>query len=74
MLNKSSLVTRQKQLAHFWWFKITHLQTRVDASYGGSKATKIPIPKIHINGKINFRMEKNIKNQCWMGPMWWLIN
>jgi hypothetical protein len=40
------------------------LQTRVDASYGGSKATKIPIPKIHINGKINFRMEKNIKNQC----------
>jgi hypothetical protein len=42
----------------------------VDASYGGSEAIRIPIPKVHINGKINSRMEKNIKNQCLVGPMW----
>jgi hypothetical protein len=40
------------------------LQTRVDASCAGSKATKVPIPKIHINGKINLKMEKNVKIQC----------
>jgi hypothetical protein len=36
----------------------------VDASYGGSKATRVPILKVHINGKNNTRMEKNVKNQC----------
>jgi hypothetical protein len=36
----------------------------VDASYNGSKATKILVPKVHINGKINTRMENNVKNQC----------
>jgi hypothetical protein len=36
----------------------------VDASYGGSKATRILVPKVHINGKINTRMENNVKNQC----------
>jgi hypothetical protein len=40
------------------------LAIKVDASYGGSKATRIPIPKVHVNGKINTKMEKNIKNQC----------
>jgi hypothetical protein len=30
----------------------------VDASYIGSKMASIPIPKVHINGKINIRMEK----------------
>jgi hypothetical protein len=30
---------------------------RVDVSYGGSKAAKIPIPKVHINGNINIKME-----------------
>jgi hypothetical protein len=40
------------------------LAIKVDASYGGSKATRIPIPKIHVNGKISTKMEKNFKNQC----------
>jgi hypothetical protein len=35
---------------------------KVDASYNGPKVARIPIPKVHINGKINTRMEKNIKN------------
>jgi hypothetical protein len=26
---------------------------RVDASYDGSKAIRIPVPKVYINGKIN---------------------
>jgi hypothetical protein len=30
----------------------------VDASYGGSKATRILVRKVHTNGKINIRMEK----------------
>jgi hypothetical protein len=30
----------------------------VNASYGGSKTTRVPIPKVHINGKINTIMEK----------------
>ncbi len=51
-----------------------NLAIMVIASYGGSKATKVLIPKIHINGKINTKMEKNIKNQCWVGLMRWLIN
>ncbi len=37
---------------------------KVDASYGGSKLTRILVPKVHINGKINITMEKNVKNQC----------
>jgi hypothetical protein len=28
------------------------------ASYGASKVAKVPIPKVHINGKINTTMEK----------------
>ncbi len=42
---------------------------KVDASYGSLKAAKVPIPKVHINEKINTRMKKNIKNQCLVGPM-----
>jgi hypothetical protein len=30
----------------------------------GSKMARILVPKVHINGKINIRMEKNVKNQC----------
>jgi hypothetical protein len=33
----------------------------VDASYGGSKATRVLVPKVHINGKINIRMKKKLK-------------
>jgi hypothetical protein len=29
------------------------------ASYGASKVAKVPIPKVHRNGKINIKMEKN---------------
>jgi hypothetical protein len=36
----------------------------VDTSYGGSKVAKNPDPKVHINGKINIKMERNVKNQC----------
>jgi hypothetical protein len=35
---------------------------RVDASYDGSKTIKLSIPKVYINGKINARLEKNVKN------------
>jgi len=31
---------------------------RVDASYVGSKAARVPIPKVHISEKINTTMEK----------------
>jgi hypothetical protein len=34
---------------------------KVDATYNGPKAAKILVPKVHINGKINTRMEKNLK-------------
>jgi hypothetical protein len=37
-----------------------NLAIRVIASYGCSKATKVLGPKIHINGKINTIMEKNV--------------
>jgi hypothetical protein len=37
-----------------------------NASNSGSKMARILVPKVHINGKINFKM----KNQCLMGPMW----
>jgi hypothetical protein len=30
---------------------------------GGSKAAKVLVPKVHINGKINIRMEKNNNNK-----------
>jgi hypothetical protein len=43
---------------------IKQLWIWVDASYGGSKAIRIPIPKVHVNGKINTRMKKRVKNQC----------
>jgi hypothetical protein len=46
------------------------VSTRVDASYNSSKGARIQVPKVHINGKINIRMEKNIKNQFLIGPMW----
>jgi hypothetical protein len=32
----------------------------VDASYGGLKATRIQVSKVHINGKINIIMQKNV--------------
>jgi hypothetical protein len=41
-----------------------HVELRVNASYGGSKVTKVPIPKVHINKKNNIKMEKNVKDQC----------
>ncbi len=54
---------------------IVAILIRVDTSYGGSKATRILVPKIHINGKINTRMEQKLKRlECWVGPMWWLIH
>jgi hypothetical protein len=31
------------------------------ASYGASKTAKVPIPKVHINGKINTKMGKKLK-------------
>jgi hypothetical protein len=40
------------------------LAIRVNVSYGGSKTTKVIVSKIHINGKIKVRIEKNVKNQC----------
>jgi len=40
------------------------LSVWVDVNYDGSKAVRILIPKIHINGKTNIRIEKNVKNQC----------
>jgi hypothetical protein len=46
------------------------VSTRVDASYDSSKATRVLVPKIHINGKINSRMEKYLKNQWLVDPMW----
>jgi hypothetical protein len=33
----------------------------VDASYGGSKVTRVPIPKVHIY--FNTRMKKIVENQ-----------
>jgi hypothetical protein len=33
----------------------------VDVSYGGLKETRVQIPKVHINGKINTKMEKTLK-------------
>jgi len=44
--------------------------TWVDTSYSDSKATRVLVPKVHINEKINTKMEKNVKNQCLVGPMW----
>jgi hypothetical protein len=32
----------------------------VYASYSGSKVARVPIPKVHINGKFNTRMEKTL--------------
>jgi hypothetical protein len=46
---------------------------KVDASYNDSKTVRILVPKVHINGNINYN-GKNVKNQCWVGSMWWLIN
>jgi hypothetical protein len=43
---------------------------KINASYNSSKGAKIPVPKVHINGKINTRMEKTIKNQCLVSLMW----
>jgi len=34
---------------------------QVDASYGGSKAPRDLVPKIHVNGKINIIMQKMLK-------------
>ncbi len=41
-----------------------------DASYGGSKATRVPIPKVNINGKINTRMGKKTLKMWEMPYMW----
>jgi hypothetical protein len=42
----------------------------VDANYIGSKATRVLVPKVHTNGKINTIVETNVKNQCLVGLMW----
>jgi len=34
------------------------VSTRVDASYDSLEATRVLVPKVHINGKINSKMEK----------------
>jgi hypothetical protein len=34
---------------------------KLDASYRDSKVARVPIPKVHINGKINTIMKKKIK-------------
>jgi len=31
---------------------------------GGSKVAKVVVPKVHINGKFNIRLENNNNNQC----------
>jgi hypothetical protein len=36
----------------------------VDTSYGGSKTARNLVLKVHINEKINTKMEKKVKNQC----------
>jgi hypothetical protein len=33
----------------------------VNVSYNGSRTTRVPIPKVPINGKNNTRMEKTLK-------------
>jgi len=33
----------------------------VDTRYVGSKAAKVPIPKVHINEKINTRIKQKLK-------------
>jgi hypothetical protein len=38
-----------------------NLAIRVNANYGGSKATRVLVPKIHINGKITLEWKKNKK-------------
>jgi hypothetical protein len=38
---------------------------KVDASYNGPKAVRIPVPKVHITGKINTIMEKLKNNVEW---------
>jgi hypothetical protein len=35
--------------------------TWVDASYGGSKVTRVPIPKVHINEKKTLKWKKMLK-------------
>jgi hypothetical protein len=66
------LVLNQKTFLN--WCLVHWVHSGVDASYGGSKTTRIPIPKVHINRVINIIMKKNVKNQCLMSLMWWLIN
>jgi hypothetical protein len=46
----------------------TNLMAWVDASYDGSKTTRVLIPKVHINGKINTRMEKQSWKPMLSGP------
>jgi hypothetical protein len=38
-----------------------HVEPRVDARYGDSKTTKIPIAEVHINKNNNIIMEKTLK-------------
>jgi hypothetical protein len=45
------------------------MSPKVDPSYGDLIAARIPIPKVHINGKFNTRMGKDVKNQCLVGRM-----
>jgi hypothetical protein len=41
---------------------LSYMMQRVDASYDGSEAIRVPVPKVYINGKISTRLEINVKN------------
>jgi hypothetical protein len=40
----------------------------VDARYNHSKVPRIPVSKVHINGKINTRIEKKMFKPMFNGP------
>jgi hypothetical protein len=51
------------------FFRKATPQSGVNASYSGSKTTRVPILKVHINGKINTIMEKKLKTNVWWDYM-----
>jgi len=42
-------------------------ECKLNASYSDSKVVRVPIPKVHINGKINTIMKKK-KKPMFSGP------
>jgi hypothetical protein len=40
----------------------------VDTSYGGSKVARNSMSKVHINGKINTKINKNCQKSMLSGP------